>query len=152
MQTPALHPTLVQHFEKLRAGAGVAYVLIAMGGAALLGGVAYVFAQPRFEAWTLLTLLPSLLIAALARKVYKRVSDPLSTPEAVALQRGTLVAFYVHKTNVRAVGAHVGSLYAIVLELPGRKQAYLNPVDPQDQSALLHALALQCPDARRGPS
>ena len=45
-----------------------------------------------------------------------------------------------------------GAGVAYVLDLPGRKQAYLNPAGPQDQAALLHALGLRCPGARRGPS
>lgn len=148
---PALHPVLADYFAALRAGRGLAYVLIAMAVAALLGGVGYVLTQSRFEAWTLAAVLPSFLVGALALRVYNRTHNPLGTPEALAILRGTLVGFYVRETTMKAAGAQLGKIYGVVLELPGGKEAHMNPRSPEHRAALMHALALQCPHARSTP-
>lgn len=135
----------------MRAGRGLAYFLIAMAVAAFVGGVGYVLAQSRFEAWTLVAVVPSLFVAALTMRVYGRTHNPLSTPEAQAIVRGTLVGFYVRETTMKAAGAQLGKIYGIVLELPGRKEAHMNPRSPEHGAALMQALAQQCPRARPTP-
>lgn len=150
-QAPPLHPVLADYFASLRAGRGLSYVLIAMAVAALLGGIGYVLSQSRFEAWTLAAVLPSGLVAALAARVYSRTHNPLGTPEAQAIVRGTLVGFYVRETTMKVAGARMGKVYGIVLELPGGKEAHINPRSHEHRAALMQGLAQQCPRARPTP-
>ncbi len=150
-QLPPLHPVLAEYFATLRAGRGLAYALIAMAVAGFLGGIGYVVAQSRFEAWTLVAVVPSFFVGALALRVYNRTHNPLGTPEAQALLRGTLVGFYVRETTMKAAGAQLGKIYGIVLELPGGKEAHINPRSPEHRAALMQALAQQCPHARPTP-